>query len=78
MFKTLELPGCFAPLAPLPGLRLDPLGALSGPQTPRPISLHLPFLIPGYGPGVKCDYVLVTNLEMSVHLLHVYIFAARF
>ena len=41
MFKTLELPGGFA---------LDPLGALSGPQTPRPIILHPPFLIPGYGP----------------------------
>ena len=44
MFKTLELPGGFAHLA------LDPLGALSGPQTPRPIILHPSFLIPGYGP----------------------------
>ena len=51
MFKTLELPGGFAPLAPYQGFDLDPLGALSGPQTPRPIILHPPFLIPGYGPG---------------------------
>ena len=43
MFKTLELPGVFA---------LDPLGALSGPKTPRLIILHPPpFLIPGFGPA---------------------------
>ena len=40
--KTLELPGGFAPLAPFQGLALDPLGSLSGPQTPRRIILHLP------------------------------------
>ena len=51
MFKTLEFPGVFAPLAPYQGFALDPLGALSGPQTPRPIILHPPFLLPGYGPG---------------------------
>ena len=51
MFKALQLPGGFAPLAPYHGFALDPLGALSGPQTPRPIILHPPFLIPGYGPG---------------------------
>ena len=39
MFKTLELPGGFAPLAPYEGFALDPLGALSGP-------------IPGYGPVI--------------------------
>ena len=52
MFKTLELPGGFAPLPPYQGFDLDPLGALSGPQTHRPIILHPPFLIPGYGPAI--------------------------
>ena len=33
------------------GFALDPLGTLSGPQTPRPIILYRPFLIPGYGPA---------------------------
>ena len=42
MFKTLELPGGFAPWPPYQGFALDPLGALSGPQTPRPIILHPP------------------------------------
>ena len=50
MFKTLELPGGFASLTLYQGFALDPLGALSVPQTPRPIILHPPFLIPGYGP----------------------------
>ena len=50
MFKTLELPGG---IAPYQGFALDPLGALSGPQTPRPIILHPLFLIPGYGPGAR-------------------------
>ena len=50
MFKTLELPGGFAPLDPLPGLCPGPTGGLKRPQTPRPIILHPPFLIPGYGP----------------------------
>ena len=54
MFKTLELPGGFAPLAPYQGFALDQLGALSGPQTPRSIILHPPFLIPGYGPVINC------------------------
>ena len=39
-----------APWPPYQGFALDPLGALSGPQTLRPIILHPPFLIPGYGP----------------------------
>ena len=53
MIKTLELPGDFAPWPPYQGLALDPMGALSGPQTPRPIILHPPpFLIPGYGPDL--------------------------
>ena len=53
MFKTLDLPGGFAPLPPPPyqGFALIPLGALSGPQIPRPIILHPPFLIPNYGPA---------------------------
>ena len=44
MFKTLELPGGFAPLPPPPyqGFALDPLGALSDPPTPRPIILQPP------------------------------------
>ena len=50
MFKTLELPGGFAPLAPYESYALDPLGAFSGPQTPRQIILHPPLLIPDYGP----------------------------
>ena len=50
MFKTLELPGGFAPLDPLPGLCPGPTGGLKRPQTPRPIILHPPFLIHGYGP----------------------------
>ena len=50
MFKILQLSGVFAPLTPYQGFALDPLGALSGPQTHRPIILHPPFLIPGYGP----------------------------
>mgnify|MGYP003690737237 CR=1 FL=1 len=51
MFKTLELPGGFAPLAPLLGLCPGPTGGLKR-KTPRPIILHPPFLIPGYGPGI--------------------------
>ena len=50
MFKTQELPGGCAPLAPLPGLCPGPTGGLKWSQTPRPIILHPPFLIPGYGP----------------------------
>ena len=53
MFKTLELPGGYVPWPPYQGFALDPLGALSGPQTPRLIILHPPFLIPGYGPGIS-------------------------
>ena len=36
MFKTLELPGGFAPLAPLPGLCPAPTGGLKRPQDPSP------------------------------------------
>ena len=54
MFKTLELLGGFAPPPPYQGFALDPLGALSGPQPPRPIILPPPppFLINSwlYGP----------------------------
>ena len=38
-----------------------PLWALSGPQTPRPIILDPPFLIPGYGPA------LVLNIAWKAH-----------
>ena len=51
MFKTLELPGALPPWPAYQGFAMDPLGALSSPQTPRPMILHPPpFLIPGYGP----------------------------
>ena len=33
--QTPELPGGFALLVPYQGSALDPLGTLSGPQTPR-------------------------------------------
>ena len=36
MFKTLELPGGFAPLAPLPGLCPGPTGGLKWPPDPSP------------------------------------------
>ena len=39
----------------VPKVHVHPLWALSGPQTPRPIILHPPFLIPGYGPAVKLN-----------------------
>ena len=37
----------------VPPVHVHPLWALSGPQTPRPIILHPPFPIPGYGPETK-------------------------
>ena len=36
MFKTLELPGGFVPLAPLPGLCPGPTGGLKRPPDPSP------------------------------------------
>ena len=36
MFKTLELPAGFAPLAPLPGLCTGPTGGLKRPLDPSP------------------------------------------
>ena len=36
MLKTQELLVGFAPRPPHQGVALDPLGALGGPQTPRP------------------------------------------
>ena len=55
MFKTLELPGGFAPLAPYQGFALDqspgPTGGLKRPPDPSPNNFAPPFLIPGYGPG---------------------------
>ena len=50
MFKTLEFPGAFAPLAPLPGLCPAPAGSLKRPPDPSPNNFAPPFLIPGYGP----------------------------
>ena len=52
MFKTLELPGGFAPLDPLPGLCPGPTGGLKQPPDPSPndFAPPPPFLIPGYGP----------------------------
>ena len=49
--KPWSFRGALPPWLPYQGFALDPLGALSGPKTPRPIILHPPFLIPGYGPG---------------------------
>ena len=43
--------GLCPPWAPYQGFAMDPMGPFSGPQTPRPIILHPPFVIPGYGPG---------------------------
>ena len=66
MFKTLELPGGFAPLAPYQGFALDPLGALSGPQTPRLIILHPPFLIPGYGPEHRDSSFQIETAKLNI------------
>ena len=73
MFKTLELPGGFAPLAPYQGFALDPLGALSGSQTPRPIILHPPisnsWLRPctgiEYSIGTYCNFLNGFNFSLS-------------
>ena len=51
MFKTLELPGGFALLAPLPGLCPGPTGGLKRPPDPSPNNFAPPFLIPSYGPA---------------------------
>ena len=40
--KNPRASGKLCPLAPYQGFALDPLGALSGPQTPHPIILHPP------------------------------------
>ena len=68
MFKILELTGggALPPWLPYQGFALDPLGALSGPQTPRPIILHPPFLIPGYGPVMtKCTHTFRYNPQIG-------------
>ena len=51
MFKTLELPGGFAPLTPLPGLFPGPPGGPKRPPDPSPNNFAPPPPIPGYGPG---------------------------
>ena len=54
-----------------------PLWALGGPQTPHPIILHPPFLIPGYGPVTRdtctfredyITYTCTTNI-VRIHVL---------
>ena len=50
MFKILELPEGFAPLAPLPGLCPGHTWGLKRPPDPSPNNFAPPFLIPGYGP----------------------------
>ena len=72
MFKTLELPGGLAPLALYQGFALDPVGALSSSQTPRPIMLHPPFLIPGYGPAPTRSeiFTLLISTIRPVYLLN--------
>jgi hypothetical protein len=49
--QTPELPGGLAPLVPCQGSALDPLGTLSGPQTPRlltPPPNHKSWIRPWY------------------------------
>jgi hypothetical protein len=48
--QTPELPGGLAPLVPCQGSALDPLGTLSGPQTPRLLTPPLT-TNPGSAPG---------------------------
>ena len=69
IIDKVELPGGFAPLAPLPGLCPGPTGGLKRPQTPRPIILHPPFLILGYGPA-RChtSKIFYWNLMITVSL----------
>ena len=59
MFKTLELPGGFTPLAPLHGLCPGPTGGLKRPPDPSPNNFAPPFLIPGYGPVPTCVYTSI-------------------
>ena len=60
--------GALPPWPPYQGFALDPLGALSGPQTPRPIILHPPFLIPGYGPGYDSVTALCVSLPLPLNI----------
>ena len=50
MFKTLELPGGFAPLAPLPGLCPGPTGSLKRPPDPSPNNFAPPISNPWLRP----------------------------
>ena len=56
------------PWPPYQGFALHPLGALSGPKTPRPIILHPPFLIPGYGPVITYQCLSSTRLPLVTHV----------
>ena len=71
--KPYSFRGGFAPLAPYQGFALVPLGALSGPQTPRPIILHPPFLIPGYGPGVFVKSGWSSYVCLKIELIFIYV-----
>ena len=63
MFKTLELPGALPPWPPFQGFALDPLGALSGPQTPRPIICKS---LGGGGGGGKWQVDKMTYFKYTV------------
>ena len=65
MFKTLEFPGGFVPLAPLPGFCPGPTGGHKRPPDPSPNNFASPFLIPGYGPD-DGQYLSIFNIT---HLL---------
>ena len=65
LFIIKSFRGALPPWLPYQGFALDPLGALRGPQTPRPIILHPPFLIPGYGPGYAC--IIIGSIYVTRH-----------
>ena len=56
MFKTLELPGGFAPLAPLPGLCPAPTGGLKRPQDPSPNNFAPPISNSWLRPCIRCHF----------------------
>ena len=57
MFKTLELPGGFVPLAPLPGLCPGPTGGLKRSPDPSPNNFAPPISNSGYGPADTLDCI---------------------
>ena len=66
MFKTLELPGGFAPLAPLPGLCPAPTGGLKWPQDPSPNNFAPPISNSWLRPWVV---MILIQLFMSCAIL---------